>query len=79
MLCILEKDDCYTYGKYEQNVMLFGSITNGCLHLESCVYGEVYDSEKYYDFTAEDTRKLFSIIKFNDFIASCREGHLMWL
>ncbi len=63
----------------EQNVTLNGSITNGCLHLESCVYGEDYDSEKYYDFTAEDTKKLFSIMKFDDFLSSCREGHLIWM
>ena len=62
----------------EQNVTLSGSIKDGCLHLESNVYGD-YDSEKYYDFTAEDTRKLFSIMGFDEFIKSCQEGHLMWM
>ncbi len=63
----------------EKNVTLSGSIVNGCLHLESSVYGEEYDSEKHYDFTKEDTRKLFSMITFDSFIDSCRKGHLMWL
>ena len=63
----------------EKNVTLSGRITNGCMHLESCVYGDDYDSEKYYDFTKEDTLKLFSIMTFDDFIASCQEGHLIWM
>lgn len=63
----------------EQYVTLNGSIKDGCLHLESCVYGEDYDSEKYYDFTEEDTRMLFTLISFDDFIRYCKEGHLMWM
>ena len=63
----------------EENVSLHGRIEKGCLRLESVVYGDEYDSEKYYDFTKEDTDKLFSIISFEDFLQSCREGHLMWL
>lgn len=63
----------------EEKITLSGSIKDGCLHLESCVYGDEYDSEKYYDFTAEDTSKLFSVIKHDDFIKSCKEGHLIWL
>ncbi|MCR4764187.1 MAG: hypothetical protein K5696_11730 [Lachnospiraceae bacterium] len=63
----------------EQNVTLNASIRNGCLHLESSVYGEEYDSEKYYDFTSEDTKKLLSIMTLENFIASCREGHLIWM
>lgn len=63
----------------EQNVTLSGSITNGCLSLESNVYGEDYDSEKHYSFTAEDTRKLFSLITFDCFIQSCKKGHLTWM
>ncbi len=63
----------------EPNVTLCGSITAGCLHLESHVYGDDYESEKHYAFTKADTNKLFSIIKFDRFITSCREQHLMWL
>ena len=47
--------------------------------LVSCVYGEEYDSEKYYDFSLEETRKLFDIISLEEFIKSCREGHIMWM
>ncbi len=63
----------------EDNVKLTGSIKDGCLHLESSVYGKEYDSEKFYDFSVEDTKKLFTIIKFEEFIRSCREGHIMWM
>ena len=63
----------------EYAVKLIGSIKDGCLHLESSVYGEEYDSEKYYDFTLEDTRKLFDLIKLEEFIESSRKGHIMWM
>ncbi len=63
----------------DENVTLVGSVKNGCLHLESFVYGEDYDSEKHYDFTEADTGKLFSVMNFDSFIESCREGHLMWM
>ena len=63
----------------EQYVTLSGSILNGCLRLESNVYGEDYDSEKHYDFTSEDTKRLFSLMTFDAFIESCRKGHLMWM
>lgn len=60
-------------------VSLSGSIRNGCLHLESFVYGDEYDSEKYYDFTAEDTNRLFSLLNFDSFIDSCKKGGLIWM
>lgn len=63
----------------EKDVQLTCSINDGCLHIESYVYGKEYGSEKFYDFTAEDTRKLFTIKKFDDFINSCKQGHLMWM
>lgn len=61
------------------DVSLSGTIRNGCLHLESFVYGDEYDSEKYYDFTAEDTKKLFALMDFDSFIDSCRKGNLIWM
>ncbi len=63
----------------ERNVALSGSIINGCLHMESYVYGDDYDSEKHYDFTMEDTKKLFSLITFDSFVESCDKGHLIWM
>ncbi len=63
----------------EEYVTLSGFIKNGCLSLESNVYGKEYDSEKHYSFTQEDTRKLFSIITFESFLESCKKEHLMWL
>ena len=63
----------------ERYVTLSGSIRGGCLHLESFVYGEDYDSEKYYDFSQEDTDKLFGLIPFDDFINSLRSGYLIWM
>ncbi len=63
----------------EEFVTLEGDIKCGCLHLESNVYGEDYDSEKHYTFSEEDTEKLFSIMSLDEFIEACRKGHLMWL
>ena len=50
----------------EPGVYLGGEIKNGCLHLESDVFGEL-DSEQHYSFSKEDTDKLFSLISFEDF------------
>ena len=61
----------------ERYVHLFGEISDGCLHLESDVYGDDYDSEKHYMFSREETEKLFSIISIEDFISLCREKHLI--
>ena len=74
---MVDKSDFTIYK--EENISLDGKIENGCLHLESAVYGDDYDSEKYYDFTKEDTDRLFSLISFEDFLKKCREGHLMWM
>jgi hypothetical protein len=62
----------------ESSSTLSGRISEGCLHLEFVVFGD-YDSEKYYDFSKKDTKKLFKIIGFDDFLESCREGRLLWL
>ena len=57
---------------------LTGNIDeDGRLHLTSEVYGEDYDSEKHYEFTKEETDRLFSIISLEDFIALCSEQHLI--
>ena len=61
----------------ERYVHLFGDITGGCLHLESDVYGDDYDSEKHYLFSKEETAKLFSLISLEDFIALCRKEDLI--
>ena len=61
----------------ELYIHLFGDITNGCLHLESAVYGDDYDSEKHYSFSKEETERLFSIISLEDFILLCREKRLI--
>ena len=42
----------------EPNVHLSGEIKAGCLHLESDVYGDDYDSEKHYSFTREETEMI---------------------
>ena len=76
-MTVQDKDTFVIYS--EENITLEGDIKNGCLHLESCVYGEDYDSEKHYTFTKEDTDLLFSILSYEEFIASCRKGHLLWL
>ena len=60
----------------EPGVYLGGEIENGCLHLESDVFGE-FDSEQHYSFSKEDTDKLFSVISFEDFCELCRREHLL--
>ena len=58
-----------------------GEIKNGCLKIDSEVYGDdmYFGSEKHYIFTKSQTKKLFSLIGFEAFIAACREGHLSWM
>ena len=57
----------------EENVALNGMIIDGCLSLESNVYGEEYNSEMHYRFSKNETRKLFRTISEEDFIALCKE------
>ena len=59
---------CY----FERYAYLKGEIKNGCLHLESTVYGDDCDSEKHYSFSREATVKLFSVLTLNEFIELCR-------
>ena len=65
----------------ELYVYLGGEISKGCLELTSEVYGDddYPDSEKHYVFTESQTEKLFSLINLEEFIDSCRRGHLLWL
>ena len=63
----------------ERYVYFWGDIRDGCLHLESNVFGEEYDSEKHYTFSKEETDHLFEIIPLDEFIKKCREGHLIWM
>lgn len=58
---------------------LRGTITNGCLHLTSEIWGDDFDSEKHYVFTEEDTNKLFSIMELDEFVEACKKGHVLWL
>ena len=60
----------------ERYIYLGGSIRNGCLQLDSEVYGDEYDSEKHYLFSRLTTDKLFSICTLEEFINICRKGHL---
>ncbi len=61
----------------EKYISLVGQISGSCLLLDSEVCGDDFDSEKHYRFTKEQTEKLFSIIAFDDFLALCRENHLI--
>ncbi len=74
-------NDCKFTIYNEQYVSLKGTIGDGRLELTSHVYGdEIYpDSEEHYAFSQEQTEKLFSLISLEDFIDSCRSGHLLWL
>ncbi len=63
----------------EQNVTLEGDIRNGCLHLDSFVYGDDYDSEQHYIFSKEETDRLFSLMSLDEFLDYCRSDHLLGL
>ena len=61
----------------EQYFSLKRQIRDGQLYLESNVYGDDYDSEQHIEFTAEDTKKLFSLISFEEFVGLLQEKHLL--
>lgn len=61
-------------GRY---VYFGGEIKDGKLSLVSEVYGDDYDSEKHYEFSQEETKKLFEIISVDDFVAMCRKDSLI--
>ena len=60
----------------ENNVSLTGKIVDDCLSLDSLVYGDEYDSEKHYEFSKEETEKLFNLVSMNNFIELCQKKHL---
>lgn len=72
-----------TYRKFtiydEPNIVLRGYIEGKCLHLESTVYGEEFDSEKHYSFSEEDTDKLFLLMSLEQFTDFCRKSRLSGL
>ncbi|MDD7408272.1 MAG: hypothetical protein SOV71_03815 [Anaerovoracaceae bacterium] len=59
-----------------KHTYLGGKVEDGCLSLESDVYGPEYDSEKMYSFSKEETEKLFSVITLEDFIKLCRKKNV---
>ena len=61
----------------EQNISLTGKIIDGCLSLESDVYGDEHDSEKHYEFSKEETEKLFNLISMDDFTKLCKKEHVI--
>lgn len=61
----------------EKYVSLTGKIIDGCLSLESNIYGDDYDSEKHYEFSKEETEKLFKLISIDDFIKLCQKEYLL--
>jgi hypothetical protein len=63
----------------ERYIYLGGSIKDGCLQLDSEVYGEEYDSEKHYMFSRRETERLFSICSLEEFMELCRKGRLLWM
>ena len=61
-----------------RDVYLGGEVRDNCLKLESEVYGgdDYWDSEGHYTLSEENTKKLFSLISLDDFIALGKEKHL---
>ena len=60
----------------EQSVFLDLSIVDGCLRMDSEVFGPSYDSEAHYTFSKEETEKLFQLISVEDFVELCRKENL---
>ena len=54
-----------------------GSISNGCLHLESYIDGDGFfpDMEKHYGFSFADTQKLFEMISLDELFTLCRKDY----
>ena len=63
----------------DKHVWLYGSITDGALHITSEVSDDDFSSEKHYVFTVEQTNKLFAIISVTEFEESCKKGGTRWL
>ena len=61
----------------EQNISLTGKIIDGCLSLESNVCGDEHGSEKHYEFSKEETEKLFHLISMDDFTKLCKKEHVI--
>ena len=56
----------------ERNVYLGGELRDGCLKLESEVYGYI-NSEGHYSLNEEQTRKLLSLISIDELIEIGKE------
>lgn len=61
---------------HENPVFLDLNIVDGCLRMDSEVFGPSYDSEAHYNFSKEETEKLFQLISVEDFVELCRKEHL---
>ena len=61
----------------ERYVHLSGKVSEGCLCLDSYVYGDDYDSEAHYLFSKEETEKLFQMISLDEFIELGRQSNLL--
>lgn len=71
------QDQTFTIYK-EEYVTLNGSISGGCLELESHVYGDDdFSSEKRYSFSKTESDKLFQILSLEEFVELCRKERLM--
>jgi hypothetical protein len=66
------------FGVYNDDYSsMFGSISNGCLHMESHVEGEgdFPDMEKHYGFSFAETQRLFELISWEELIDLCKKEH----
>lgn len=61
----------------ERYVYLGGSIRNGCLTVDSEVYGgdDFFDSEQHVFLSRKETEKLFSVCSLDEFVEIGRRGH----
>ncbi len=66
---------CTCYSDEYRSLRLM--IIDGCLNMDSEVYGEDHDSEKHYMFSKEETNKLFSLLSLKAFIELCKNENLV--
>ena len=57
----------------ERGYYFGGEIENGKLSLVSEVYGDDFESERRYEFSRQETTRLFEIVSVDGFVEMCKQ------
>ena len=57
----------------ERGYYFGGEIENGKLSLVSEVYGDDFESERRYEFSQQETTRLFEIVSVDGFVEMCKQ------